>query len=85
MSVTIIAHHLCTVNKNAIVLLTVNQKYYGLKLLYEYLSYCFGVIFYVYGWKLLLSLFALFKQSFYILGQLRGNGDKFTCQRLAEA
>ena len=38
MLVTIIARHLCTINRNAIVLLTVNQKYYGLKLLYEYLS-----------------------------------------------
>ena len=39
MFVTIIAQHRCIVNKNAIVLLTVNQKYYGLKLLYEHLSY----------------------------------------------
>jgi len=36
LSVTIIAHHLCTVNRNAVVLLTLHQKYYGVKLLYEY-------------------------------------------------
>ena len=30
MLVTIIARHLCTVNKNAIVLLTLHQKYHGL-------------------------------------------------------
>ena len=36
MFVTIIASHYCTVNrKNAIVLLTEYQKYYGEKLLYQ--------------------------------------------------
>ena len=35
MLVTIIARHLCTVNRNAIVLLTLHQKYHGLKLLYQ--------------------------------------------------
>ena len=39
MFVTIIAHHLCTVNRNAIVLLTLHQKYYGEKLLYAYRTY----------------------------------------------
>ena len=34
--VTIISRHNCIVNKNAIVLLTLHQKYYGVKLLYEY-------------------------------------------------
>ena len=35
MLVTIIARHLCTVNSNAIVLLTLHQKYHGLILLYQ--------------------------------------------------
>ena len=35
MLVTIIAYNLCTVNRNAIVLLTEYQKYYGEKLLYQ--------------------------------------------------
>ena len=39
LSVTIIVHHLYTVNRNAIVLLILHQKYYGVKLLYAYGSY----------------------------------------------
>ena len=39
MLVTIIARHLCTVNINAIVLLTLYQKYYGEKLLYQRSTY----------------------------------------------
>jgi len=35
MLVAIIAYNLCTVNRNAIVLLTEYQKYYGEKLLYQ--------------------------------------------------
>ena len=46
MLVTIIAHHLCTVNKkNAIVLLTLHQKYHGLKLLYQRRPYARGALF----------------------------------------
>ena len=39
ISIFSLAHHLCTVNRNAIVLLTLHQKYYGVKLLYAYRSY----------------------------------------------
>ena len=48
MFVTIIASHYCTVNrKNAIVLLTEYQKYYGIKLLYQRCLYALrGIVFY---------------------------------------
>ena len=39
MLVPIISQHRCAVNKNAIVLPTEYQKYYGLKLLYRHTSY----------------------------------------------
>ncbi len=39
MFVTIIAQHRCIVNINAIVLLTLYQKYYGEKLLYQRSTY----------------------------------------------
>ena len=45
MLVTIIAHYPRTVNKNAIVLLTLHQKYYGEKLL-QYCPYSKEVLFY---------------------------------------
>ena len=53
MLVTIIARHLCTVNRNAIVLLTLHQKYHGLKLLYQRRPYVREV--FVFDMKICLS------------------------------